>query len=106
MDDGKFQFRVPGALLWSAIPFSFPAQPEGWIPSSHCESGSPYVRARDINSDLSSLQSKGAPDVQQSLSPALTAESSWDTTAGIGHCLLGFFTTRFLTQTAGIYRQV
>lgn len=37
-----------------------------FIPSSHCGSGSPYVRERDINSDLSSLQSKDAPDLQQS----------------------------------------
>lgn len=36
-----------------------------FIPSSHRGSGSPHVRETDINSDLSSLQSKDPPGLQQ-----------------------------------------
>lgn len=65
-----------------------------FIPSSHCGSGSPYVRERDISSELSSLQSKDASDLQQS-HPGTQLQV-------LVTVLLGIFK---LTQTAGIYRQ-
>lgn len=65
MDDGKSESRGAESLLFAG--YLEHCYGEGFLlhSSSHCGSGSPYVTERDINSDLSSLQSKDAPDLQQ-----------------------------------------